>query len=244
MKKFILFVISICFAVLLSAQVSKTVNVTTGGFSTSLITKEHSNGTKLANSGTVTDIDGNVYNTVTIGTQIWMVENLKTTKYNDGTSIPNVTDYTEWGALTTGAYCWYNNNASNKSPYGALYNWYSVNTGKLAPVGWHVPTFAEWTTLNTVIGGVAGKLKETGTDHWASPNTGATNETGFTALPGGSRNGGYLAAFTGLGLSGYWWSTRDDNTGGAGEALMYNFDVISQYASVKWIGSSVRCVKD
>ena len=102
----------------------------------------------------VVDIDGNVYHTVTIGTQVWMVENLKTTKYNDGTAIPLVTDNTAWGALTTPGYCWYNNDsATYKNTYGALYNWYAVNTGKLAPTGWHVPTDSEWTVLTTYLGG-------------------------------------------------------------------------------------------
>jgi len=101
------------------------------------------------------DIDGNVYHTVIIGTQIWMVENLKTTKYNDGTSIANVTDNVEWIGLTSPAYCWYNNYTSYKTQFGALYNWYAVNTGKLAPTGWHVPSHAEWTTLtNFFLGGV------------------------------------------------------------------------------------------
>ena len=116
--------------------------------------------------------------------------NLKTTKYNDGTSIPNVTNDTSWSNLTTGAYCWYNNDVSYKNPYGALYNWYAVNTGKLAPKGWHVPSDAEWTTLITYLGGesiAGGKLKEAGTTHWLSPNTEATNSTGFSALPGGRR---------------------------------------------------------
>ena len=129
----------------------------------------------LAQLGVVVqDIDGNNYLTVTIGTQIWMAENLRTTKYNDGTAIPLVTDNTTWANLTTPAYCWYNNDAkTNGSTYGALYNWYSVNTKKLCPTGWHVPNDTEWTTLTTYLGGTAvagGKLKETGTAHWYSPN--------------------------------------------------------------------------
>ncbi|MBI5010148.1 MAG: fibrobacter succinogenes major paralogous domain-containing protein, partial [Bacteroidia bacterium] len=140
-------------------------------------------------SAQVSDIDGNVYQTVTIGTQVWMKENLKTTKLNDGIALPNVIDNAAWAALTTTGYCWYNNDATTyKSTYGALYNWYAVNTGKLCPIGWHVPSDDEWTLLTTFRGGYSvagGKLKETGTLHWTSPNTGATNETGFTALPGG-----------------------------------------------------------
>src|SRR5674476_633708 len=116
-------------------------------------------------SNTVTDIEGNVYHTVKIGTQTWMVENLKTTKYKDGTAIPLVTDNKVWINLPTPAYCWYDNDATTyKNTYGALYNWYAVNTGKLAPTGWHIPTDAEWTTLQNYVGGelVAGdKMKAT-----------------------------------------------------------------------------------
>ena len=102
---------------------------------------------------TVTDIDGNVYHLITIGTQVWLVENLKTTRYNDGAPIPLVTDSAAWSLLTTPGYCWYNNDIANKNPNGALYNWFAVNTGKLAPTGWHVPTDAEWTILTTFLGG-------------------------------------------------------------------------------------------
>jgi uncharacterized protein (TIGR02145 family) len=142
-------------------------------------------------STTITDKDGNVYTSVTIGTQVWMVENLKTTKYNYGTEIPNVTDNTEWSNLTTPAYCWYDNDITKKTPFGALYNFYAVNTGTLCPTGWHVPSNTEWTTLFNYAGGLAvagGKLKETGTTHWNAPNTGATDEYGFKYLPGGLRD--------------------------------------------------------
>ena len=155
----------------------------------------------------VTDYDGNHYSSVLIGSQIWMAENLKTIKYNDGTAIPLVTDATEWSNLTTHGYCWYNNDeATYGDTYGALYNWYTVETGNLCPTGWHVPTDAEWTELIDYLGGesvAGGKLKETGTTHWNSPNPGATNETGFTTLPGG-----YRADFNGssgdIGNGGYW----------------------------------------
>jgi uncharacterized protein (TIGR02145 family) len=136
----------------------------------------------------VTDIDGNVYNTVTIGDQVWMAENLKTTKLNDGTSISNAIDNIAWASLSTPGYCWFINNRATYEIYGALYNWYAVYTDKLCPTGWHVPSNSEWTTLTDHLGGAevaGGKLKESGSSHWASPNTGATNVTGFTALPGG-----------------------------------------------------------
>jgi len=153
---------------------------------------------------TLKDIEGNVYPTVNIGTQVWMAENLKTTKYNDGMAMPLVSDNNAWEALKTPGYCWYNNDAAaNKNRFGALYNWYTVNTKKLCPAGWHVPNDKEWTTLRTYLGGeeiAGGKLKETGTTHWTSPNTDATNQTEFTALPGGGRRSN--GEFFGLGTQG------------------------------------------
>jgi uncharacterized protein (TIGR02145 family) len=195
----------------------------------------------------VTDIDGNIYNTVSIGTQVWMASNLVTTKYNDGTSIPFVTDNGSWSGLITPAYCWYNNDATTyKATYGALYNWYTVNTGKLCPTGWHVPTDAEWTTLSTYLGGesiAGGALKETGTNHWISPNTGATNTFGFTGLPGEMRNGS--GVFDPIGYYGYWWTATQYS---AGYALYwylgYNFTNIFGANGYMRIGFSVRCVKD
>ncbi len=135
---------------------------------------------------TISDADGNTYATVAIGTQVWMKENLKSTKYNDGTSISLVTVASDWTALRTHGYCWYDNNVSYQNIYGALYNWYTVNSGKLCPSGWHVPTDNEWTTLINYLGGasIAGsKLKEAGTVHWVSPNI-ATNVSGFAGSPG------------------------------------------------------------
>jgi uncharacterized protein (TIGR02145 family) len=159
----------------------------------------------------VKDIDGNVYNTETIGTQIWIAENLKTTKYNDGIAKPLVTEDAAWGALTTPGYCWYNKDATtNKSTYGALYNWYTVNTNKLCPKGWHVSADAEWTILTSYLGGegvAGGKLKETGTTHWEKPNNEATDQTGFITLPGGYRNN--HGAFANSGFFGFWWSSTE-----------------------------------
>jgi uncharacterized protein (TIGR02145 family) len=198
--------------------------------------------------GTMTDQDGNVYETVTIGTQTWMAENLRTTKYNDGSSITNVTSASEWEGLTTGAYCNYNNTSSNDTiaTFGRLYNWYAVNTGKLAPAGWHVPTDAEWTTCTTYLGGTSGaggKLKETGTTHWISPNTGATNETGFTALPGGSRN--YDGTFVNIGIYGTWWSATEYNTYYAWFRYVgYGSSIVGRNSIRQEVGFSVRCVRD
>ena len=198
-------------------------------------------------SGNVTDIEGNIYKTVTIGTQTWMAENLKTTKYNDGTDIPNVTDGTVWIDLTTPAYCWYNNEEADfKNMYGALYNWYTVNTDKLCPAGWHMSTNAEWTTLITYLGGedvAGGKLKESGTTHWSSPNIGATNETGFTALPGGSRYDGGI--FRTIGNYGYWWGGPGGNETDSGYLYMnYNYGDIVRSSFNKQNGYSVRCIRD
>ena len=197
--------------------------------------------------GQVSDIDGNEYKTIQIGTQEWMAENLKTTKYNDGNSIPNVTGFTAWSDLTTGAYCWLNNNASAyKATYGALYNWFTVNTGKLCPAGWHVPSDAEWTTLTNYLGGTAvagGKLKETGIAHWKSPNTGAVNSSGFTALPGGILslfNDPDFSGWSGPGSAGVWWSTS------ASIYLVTFYEDILRSNSIyyKQSGFSVRCLKD
>ena len=168
---------------------------------------------KKSDDNVIKDGDGNVYTSVKIDTQVWIVENLKTTKYNDGIAIPLVTDNSDWGNLTTSAYCWYTNDAAaNKSTYGSIYNWYAVNTGKLCPTGWHVPTDEEWTILINYLGGgsVAGnKLKEAGTIHWISPNAG-TNESGFTALPGGRRTSAGI--YVSLTDYGYWWSSTESSS--------------------------------
>jgi uncharacterized protein (TIGR02145 family) len=199
-------------------------------------------------SGLVSDIEGNTYKTVTIGTQTWMAENLRVARYKNGTAIPLVTDPTAWVGLTTPGYCWYNNDeATNKATYGALYNWYTVITGNLCPTGWHVPTDAEWTTLTTYLGGesvAGGKLREVGTAHWASPNTGATNETGFTALPGGYRY--YTGTYLTIGYAGYWWSSTGSSATNAWYRYMYYYNpLVSRdgYGS-KESGFSVRCLRD
>jgi uncharacterized protein (TIGR02145 family) len=196
----------------------------------------------------ITDKDGNIYTSLTIGTQVWMVENLRTTKYNDGTSIPNVIDDAEWGDLNTGALCWYKNNpAVYKDVYGALYNWYAVSTNKLCPTGWHVPSHSEWTSLIDHLGGglvAGGKLKEIGTTHWLSPNTGATNETGFTALPGSFRRG-VDPAFGIINSMGFWWSSSEEDIISAYLQLMSSESAGSTWGTThkRW-GLSIRCIKD
>jgi len=195
---------------------------------------------------TVTDIDGNVYNTVAIGTQTWMVENLKTTRYYDGTSISNPTSNGDWENNTDGAYSWYNNNpAGYKDPYGALYNWAAVNSNKLCPPGWRVPTETDWEALIDFLGADAGsKLKEVGTEHWNEPNTDATNETGFTAVGGGHR--WHTGAFAGVRDVGYYWSSteKDEETSHA-YYMGPSYPRLEKGAYNKVIrGLSVRCIKE
>jgi uncharacterized protein (TIGR02145 family) len=196
---------------------------------------------------TVTDIDGNVYQTVTIGNQVWMAENLKVTHYRNGEAIPNVTDNDTWAGLTTGAYCEYDNDANNVATYGRLYNWYAASDIRnIAPAGWHVPSDIEWQTLVNYLGGdaIAGwKMKESGTVHWSSPNTGATNECGFTALPGGYR--GWYGIFADLGnYATYWTSTVISSTYAWYRSMSYDNPEVSRYDSKKHYGFSLRCVKD
>ena len=195
----------------------------------------------------VTDIDGNTYNTVQIGSQTWMAENLKTTKYNDGSEIPLVSDYLTWEELITPGYCWYNNNETTyNAPYGALYNWYTVNTGKLCPIGWHMSTDFESNILINYVGNNStsgGRLKEIGSTHWLSPNTGAVDQYSYTALPGGSRRSD--GSFVGIGSNGNWWSTNEYSTYSAYfKYIDYNSSSIFQYYNYKQNGFSVRCVKD
>ena len=195
----------------------------------------------------ITDIDGNVYHSVTIGTQTWMVENLKTTHYRNGESIANVTDGTAWLSTYTGAWCDYSNNAMIGLKIGHLYNWFAVNDSRnIAPVGWHVATDAEWTTLTDYLGGEAtagGNLKQAGTTVWLSPNVGATNETGFTALPGGLR---YIdATFNYATAAGTWWtSTQADVSTAVFRGMNYSDAAVIRSANAKIGGASVRCVKD
>ena len=157
---------------------------------------------------TIKDYDGNVYQTVKIGNKIWMVGNLKVTHYNNGDKIPNVTDQTTWNGLTAGALCAYDNDTNNVKTYGYLYNYYVVADPRgICPAGWHVPSMDEFETLSWSCGGdyvSGGALKEAGTTHWAAPNTGATNSSGFTALPGGGR---LPDGFGGIRGSVVFWTT-------------------------------------
>jgi uncharacterized protein (TIGR02145 family) len=194
---------------------------------------------------------------VVIGAQTWTSKNLDITTYRDGTPIPQVTDPTQWQNLTTGAWCYYNNDPANGTTYGKLYNWYAVagihdnddNTPNkiLAPTGWHVPTDAEWSTLTTYLGEVAGgKMKATGTSQWLTPNTGATNSSGFSGLPGGYRH--YGQGFLEIKSGGYWWCSSEINTSinyAWSRSLFNNTDsAYSLDSGYEAHGYSVRCLKD
>jgi len=187
------------------------------------------------------------YKNVTIGKQVWIAEKLKVKKLNDTTGIPLVTDAAAWSKLSTSGYCWYNNDAATyKGTYGALYNWYSVNTGKLCPVGWHVPRDADWTILITFLGGfdvAGGKLKEIGTSHWSSPNIDATNEYGFTAVSGGVINSDGSSSNVGIACG--WWPATENSGTLATFWSVYNYNsVVLNNNANKRCGASVRCIKD
>ncbi len=193
---------------------------------------------------TVTDIDGNVYHTITIGTQTWMVENFKAERYNDGTPMNFTTSGYSWLQQTTGAYCWAQDDASYKNTFGAFYNWYAVNSGKLAPVGWRIPTEQDWINLSSYLGGgtiAGGKLK--GTDYWTAPNIGATNESGFNALPAGyrSKNNG---SNPGMGDVAVFWSSSSSINSYGRLALDYTNSIFNYGIESGNFGINVRCIKN
>jgi uncharacterized protein (TIGR02145 family) len=198
-------------------------------------------------AGTVTDIDGNTYMTVKIGTQTWMAENLRVGRYRTGNPIPLIKDNATWSSLAEPGYCWYENSLTYKTTYGVLYNWHTIVTDSVCPVGWDVPTDAEWQTLINYLGGASvagGKLKEVGTKHWTSPNTGATNETGFMALPGGYRYYDGVSKF--IGESSNWWSSTEHSPTeayGWGDLVYSNRD-IHKFTFSKNAGLSIRCLKE
>lgn len=202
-------------------------------------------------TGEVSDAEGNIYYTISIGNQSWMAGNLKTTRYNDNTLIPKITDNIAWSQLSSPAYSWYENDSIKNSAMGALYNWFAVNAATIGgknvcPVGWHVPTDNDWVTLTTFLGGesvAGGKMKESGITHWQKPNTGASNQSGFTGLPGGGRysNG----RFRGIGTRAGWWSSTELlPTSGRGRYLYYEYSMVYRGSGSKRDGFSVRCVKD
>jgi len=195
---------------------------------------------------TISDIDGNVYNTITIGKQTWMKENLKTTRYNDSTLIPLVSDAYQWISTTTGAYDWVKSDLFNKNLYGGIYNFYAAASGKLAPKGWHVPSGAEIDSLISYLGGyemAVLKLKEAGNEHWFTGNENATNSSGFTALPGGYRSTA-TGDYNKTGEWGVFWSSTElDGLGG--RLILRSSSENSDYIfSSKLFGFNVRCIKD
>jgi len=229
-----------------------------------------SNSNSTNNSGpNVTDINGNIYQTVTSCGLTFMKQNLNASKYTDGTPIPQVTDFNQWKNLTTGAWCYYNNDPANGAIYGKLYNWFAVagihDTASLndpslrkqfAPQGWHIPSDAELSTLINYldpIDGVnnpniaGGKMKEAGTAHWASPNIGASNESGFTGLPGGLRDS-FTGAFQAIGTIGEWYVYQPTFSYAFTLGLSNNDSIAYVFGDAttegKKIGKSVRCIKD
>ncbi|MBK8503716.1 MAG: fibrobacter succinogenes major paralogous domain-containing protein [Saprospiraceae bacterium] len=205
--------------------------------------------TGVAFEGEVEDFDGNIYRTVKIGGQIWMAENLRTEHFSESTPIPEVNNNSTWQSANFGAWCYYDTLESYNQPYGKLYNWFAVNDVRgLCPVGWHVPTATDWSSLTSFLGGAVNagkKTKEVGNAHWLFENTDATNESGFTALPGGYRQS--AGTFAELGYIGNWWSsTSTDMTNASYQVLWYPigtwlFESLMQNNS---IGNSVRCLKN
>jgi uncharacterized protein (TIGR02145 family) len=199
----------------------------------------------------ITDIEGNIYQTVTNCNQTWTTSNLNVSKYRNGDIIPLVSDPTVWANLTTGAWCYYNNDPANGVIYGKLYNWYAVNDSRgLAPLGCHIPTDVEWDTLKTCLGrsDSAKKMKETGTTHWLINDPNATNSSGFTGRPGGYMH--YLGLFDAIGTEGNWWSSSFNVDTGSRWAFYIrksttdNGSELGQHGRSKNNGFSVRCVKD
>ena len=201
---------------------------------------------KEGDPGIIHDAGGNTYKSIIIGTQTWMAENLKATKYNDGSAIPNIRDSVKWASSYSPAYCWYRNDSTSNNSYGALYNLFAVNSKKLCPTGWHVPTDTEWATLFDFLGGepvAANKLKEPGTTHWRSSYNEVTNESGFTALPGGLR--GLDGSFLSRTWYGYWWiAPYGAPDTGYTVCMSYEGGQIYPENFYERIACSVRCIKN
>lgn len=216
----------------------------------SVLTACHSGSEAEENGPMVSDIDGNAYAAVQIGEQLWMAEDLKTARFSDGSPIPLVENYDEWAQLSLPAYSWYNNDTANANDFGLLYNWFAVESGKLCPEGWHVPSDEEWIALESAVGGAqiaGGALKEQGTALWKTPNTEASNEAGFSARPGGYRS--YNGTFNLIRTSGYWWSTSLKSWYGSEPKAMYRYmryddPSLARHIAEKTNGFNVRCVKN
>ena len=198
---------------------------------------------------TMKDLDGNIYQTVKIGDQTWTQSNLAVSRYRNGDVIPEVRDAAQWISLTTGAWCYYANDPANGAVYGKLYNWYAVADPRgLSPQGWHIPSGTEFTTLITSLGGqntAGGSLKEAGTLHWLNPNTGAANNSGFTALPAGYRCSCSSGAFYNIGNQALWWSsTSGATTTGSNMEVAHNNIIAVISVNDKRKGYSIRCIQD
>jgi len=199
------------------------------------------------NSNSVTDIDGNIYPTVLIGTQTWMAENLRAIHYSNGDPVEMVKDGDQWSEMTTGAYCNNDNKKKNAGIYGRLYNFYAVSDSrKICPAGWHVPNAADWKRLETTLGGTGaagGKMKQAGTRYWAEPNTRADNSSGFNGLPGGARNTD--GSFEAVEEKGHWWTATEFSATSAWHRSLYNNTAfIDNIYGYKTDGYSIRCIKD
>ena len=204
----------------------------------------------IAFDGEVEDIDGNKYRTIKVGNQEWMADNLRTSKYRNGDPIPNVTSYTNWSLMKSGAYCLYENDPDNEPFYGKLYNFYTISDERnICPTGWHIPTNEDWIALGDFLGGTGeagGKMKDKGTAHWEWPNEGATNESGFTGLPGGMRRGNQENYnFWGKHIWGFWWSTKVINPQEIETAVLGTFvHTLQFWDHQKRDGLAIRCIKD
>ncbi len=200
-----------------------------------------------SNPGLGVIFNGYTYKTIILGNgQEWMAENLRTTTYRNGDAIPNVTNNAQWQNLTTGAWAHYNNNSQYENPFGKLYNWHAVaDPRNICPTGWHVPTDTDWTVLTVYLDEsiAGGKMKSTGLQYWASPNTGATNESGFSGLPGGHRDSS--GSFYSVGKVGCWWSFTEHSTNEAKRRnLGYGLGYVVRSDGPKKSGFSIRCLKD
>lgn len=213
---------------------------------TSVILTSSCTRTETQDPTSVTDIDGNVYPVIRVGNALWMGENLRTTRYNDGTAISTGLSAADWTANTSGAYILYDNDPANNTIYGKLYTWHAVSTDKLAPEGWHVATSADYDNLVAALGGgsVAGGKAKSTSSLWNSPNVGATNSSGYSGLPGGKAS--YLGAgFTEQGAAGYWWCRDERNSGQADYTVLNDsFESFNGNAANKTFGFSVRCVRN
>jgi uncharacterized protein (TIGR02145 family) len=198
--------------------------------------------------GIVTDIEGNVYKTIGIGSQIWMAENLRSTRYNNGSPIPKVISDSVWKQMKTPAWCWYNNDSAGfGNLYGALYNFYAADSSSICPAGWHVPSGSEWARLETFAGGhdlAGGILKDFYSNSWNDPNICYVESYSFNALPGGKREY-YAAGFRDSGDTGYWWtSTEKDTRYSILRSMSHENTILFSSTGMKREGYSIRCIKD